>query len=105
VRKLLQHGRSPLATAVAQCIGHACALRETSAADLVQPLNAKQIANIRRYPLFTGLDKPVGIELGDILFDPADLFGHDGEQHLQRAFIVARALASFLIALPVDSGQ
>ena len=54
---------------------------------------ADEVADVGHRPVLAGLDKPVLVELGDVLLDDVYLLADDPQQRLERLTLLRVALA------------
>jgi hypothetical protein len=92
-RQVLEHCRRALAPAEPDGIGHFGARAERARGQSVHRAVADQIADIRHYPLGTGLDELIVVQLRQILVQDRDLAGNRREQGAQGAFLPGVAYA------------
>src|SRR2546421_3934684 len=97
-RELFEHGGRTLASPVGERVRDLCAVAETSIGPSEECARADQIADVRHSPLGAGLDELIVVELRQVFFQHADLFGDDREQRLER-------FASFRVARAIDGRQ
>src|SRR5205085_624333 len=93
-RELFEHGGCAFAPPVGERVRDLRAIAETGSGPSEQTARTDQIADVRHNPFGARLDELIVIELRQVLFEHADLFGDDRKQRLERfaLFRVARAI-------------
>src|SRR5262245_37731011 len=108
VRKELEHRQGSLPPAISHRVGHVHARKDcactglSTGSDVVRSetrINRRLVPDaltaVADDPVFAGLDKPILIKSGDIVFDHIGLSGDDAKKRAQRFTLVEVAHAMY----------